>query len=410
MKGTGIILHNAKVASPFDNGRPISTSETGEVFFHSDFAVACVNENIVETGKSSRILKRFTDFRKINCEGRLLTPGFVDCHTHLVFAGNRANEIGLRLNGMNYKDIQRHGGGIHKTVRQTRKSNEAALQRLARNRIEAMLANGTTTVEIKSGYGLSPSAELKILRVIAALSKSLPCRIVPTYLPLHAPPDGISKKKFIHQSIALLKKLSRGGFAVFCDAFCEDGFFSVEDCRRFLSAAKRLGFKLKVHANEFGPSGGARLAAELRAVSADHLDHVNRSELAALRRAGCIAVLIPGVSYFLGRPFPDFRKFLSASVPFALSTDFNPGTSPIFSMPFIFSLAVLQMKIPPPLALTATTLNAAYALAMGRVTGSIQPGKKADMIIWDAERLEDIAYHINNPPINSVIFEGRRVV
>lgn len=395
--------------TPVDPGSAISSELRSSIRTCEDAAVVCSNGHIIKVGNSKRILSEFSDAARIDCCGWMVTPAFVDAHTHLVFDGDRSDEISLRLAGKSYLDINRAGGGIQKTVRLTSSAGEESLKSICKQRLENMRNAGTATVEVKSGYGLLPAQELKILRVIAHLSTLGTCDVVPTYLPLHTMPRNVSRKEFLRESIASLRVVREQGLAVFCDAFCEKGFFSPDECEKFLSAAGALGFKIKVHANEFGSTGGAMLAAKLMATSADHLDYVNLSELRALAKSGTIAVLLPGVSFFLGRPYPDPRKFINHAVPVALATDYNPGTSPIYSMPFIFSLAVLQMKMFPEEALVAATLNGAYALGMGRTRGSIEPGKKAHMIIWMCKTLDEIAYEPLGNRIHSIVFDGKVV-
>lgn len=339
----------------------------------------------------------------IDAKGMLVTPGFVDAHTHAIFAGNRSSEFELRIKGATYQEIKEAGGGIMSTVRATREATFDDLVSSANQRLRWMLASGTTTLEVKSGYGLTFESETKLLRVAGSLG---PQRIVKTYLGAHTiPPDSDSKKEYLNSLIVNLSKVEI--LADFCDMFVESGYFEPEDARRLFTATK---LKARLHVDQFTNNGGAKLAAELGAKTADHLEQTDGDGIAALRQAGVIPVLLPASVYCLGlSKYPDARLMIQEGLPVVLATDFNPGSSPTCSLPFVMSLACTQMRMTPAEALTACTINAAHALDMGDRVGSLEPGKRADFIIHDVKDYREIAYWVGHNSVAQVFLNGQNI-
>jgi imidazolonepropionase len=344
----------------------------------------------------------------LDAGGRVVMPGFVDAHTHPVFAGNRADEFEMRAEGATYQEIAAAGGGIRSTVRKTRAAGEYELRAAASRYVEWFLRNGTTTIEAKSGYGLSLQDELKLLSVIQTLT---PLRVVPTFLGAHEVPDEYRGRRGEYLDLVIHEMLPRAAeIARFCDVFCEPRVFPVEDARRVLQAAGARGLGLRMHADQLESGGGAHLAAELGAATADHLEHTDASGIAALERAGVQPVLLPGAVYALGsRRYPDARAMIAARLAVVIATDFNPGSSPTPSMPMILSLAATQMKMTPAEAITASTINAAFSLGLGREIGSLEPGKRADFVIHDCADHRELAYFFGIEPAYEVYIAGERV-
>jgi len=344
----------------------------------------------------------------LDAGGRVVMPGFVDAHTHPVFAGNRADEFEKRAEGATYQEIAAAGGGIRSTVRKTRAAGEDELRAAASRYVEWFLRNGTTTIEAKSGYGLSLEDELKLLSVIRTLT---PVRAVPTFLGAHEVPDEYRGRRDEYLDLVIHEMLPRAAeIARFCDVFCEPRVFPVEDARRVLQAARARGLGLRMHADQLENGGGAHLAAELGAATADHLEHTEASGIAALARAGVQPVLLPGAVYALGsRRYPDARAMIAAGLAVVIATDFNPGSSPTPSMPMILSLAATQMKMTPAEAITASTINAAFSLGLGGEIGSLEPGKRADFVIHDCADHRELAYFFGLEPAYEVYIAGERV-
>jgi imidazolonepropionase len=349
----------------------------------------------------------------IDAEGCCVTPGFVDAHTHLVFAGNRAAEFEQRIAGATYQEIAAAGGGIQRTVRLTRAASEEALLKAARRHRDWMLRCGTTTIEAKSGYGLERETELRMLRVLAQLNAEGPTHIVSTLLAAHmVPPEFTGRREEYIRWICeeLIPEVVAAKLATYCDAFCDDHAFTVDEARSVLTAARRHGLRLRVHAEQFRPDTGAALAAELGSATADHLEAVTSEALSLLREAGVQPVLLPGSVFSLGREqYPPARKMVEMGLGIVLATDFNPGSSPVASMPFILSLACLQMRLNPAEALTAATLNAACSLGLGDRVGSLEAGKDADFLIHEFVDYRELAYFIAAPLRPRVFIAGKEV-
>ncbi len=365
----------------------------------ADAAVAVVGERIVAVGARAELERAYPEAIVIDCGGRVLMPGLVDSHTHAIFGKARYEEQERRAAGADYMEIARQGGGIHASVRDVRSRDAAELLALARLRLERLASYGTTTVEVKSGYGLSIEDELKILRVIKQLAAELPMRIVPTWLGAHeipreartTPGTRASYVKMLREE--MLPLVVSEHLAVFADVFCEPGVFTIEETRDLLLAARRSGLQLKLHADELAPSGGAELAAELRATSADHLAAISSVGISALALAGTVATLLPGTMLFLGKGArPPARALLDAGAAVALATDFNPGTSPTPNLPFILTLAVSELHMSVAESVLAATVNGAAALGLAGETGQLAPGFSADLALFDLEDLRELPY------------------
>lgn len=344
--------------------------------------------------------------------GRVVMPGLIDSHTHTIFAGDRSDEFEMRLQGKTYLEIAQAGGGILKTVSATRQADEKELYELTHERLLRMLAFGVTTVEVKSGYGLDFDSELKCLRVLKELSKDSPVSIVPTYMGGHdIPPEyqGRTDEYVAEICDRQIPTVERENLAVFCDVFCEKGYFDVAQSRKILETARRHGLKLKIHAEEFCDLGGAELAGELGCVSADHLLHISEKGIAALKKGGTVATLLPGTAFYLRiKEYAPALKLLEAGVPVALATDFNPGSCMIDSLPLIMNLACLQMHMTPVDVIRAVTINAAKALDLDRDRGSITPGKRGDLCVFAIQRYQELLYHIGANPLSDVFIAARR--
>jgi len=347
----------------------------------------------------------------IDAQGVVVTPGLVDSHTHLLFAGDRAEEFHLRHAGVSYGELLAQGRGILTTMNATRSANTETLVELAKARLDTMRAHGTSTVEIKTGYGLDTITEETCLRIInnlnalgeSGINKLDRIRVVPTFLGAHTVPPEYREHRTAYVDLVVEEMLpSFVGLARFCDVFCEREAFTLEESRRILTQAKGLDYKLKIHADQLSPSGGARLAAELGAVSADHLDFASDAELDSLREAGVVATLLPGVSYTLRTPYPSARRFIDRGLHVALATDCNPGTSYCENMQMMMGLAMSSMDMTIEEALTASTINGARALAFQDDVGSIEVGKRCELALWSINDYHEIGYHFGVNLVQSV--------
>ncbi len=351
------------------------------------------------------------DCEVVDAGSRVVMPGFVDAHTHPVFAGTRVDEYEQRAAGATYQEIAARGGGIRFTVRLTRGATLEQLVETGRHYAEWFLRTGTTTIEAKSGYGLSVEDELKILRAIKRLGWETPLRYVPTFLGAHDVPDEYRARRSEYVALIIEEMLPRVAgerLAEYCDVFCEDRVFTPDEAWRILAAARCHGMGLRLHADQLSLSGGAQLAAELGAATADHLEHTDAAGIAALSSAGVQPVLLPASVYALGSEhYPAAREMIGAGLAVVLATDFNPGSSPTPSMPMVLSLATTRMKMAPAEALTAATVNAAYSLGRGDEIGSLEAGKRADFVIHDCDDYREVAYFFGVEHAHSVYINGR---
>ena len=379
-----------------------------------DAAIAARGENLIYVGPANRLpatIRVASDAVRVDAGGGVVLPGFIDCHTHLVFAGWRTTEFVQRIAGASYQQILASGGGIHNTVARTRAVSEEELTKDCQGRLTRMLCAGTTTVEAKSGYGLSLADEAKILRVVGRLDGIGPWDVIPTLLGAHALPEEYSGDRdgYVELVEEMIETLADR--AVFVDAFCEVGAFTSRECRRLFEKGCAAGLGIKLHADQLSDSGGAMLAAELGANSADHLDFVSVDGMAAMAKAGVIGVMLPTVPLYVGsRRQAPAARLQAAGVPLALATDFNPGTSPVDSMGIVVALACLQMRMSPAAALVAATRNAAYAVGRGSRIGTLEVGKQADLQIYAVDDYAELPYKFGMQQPAVVIKAGRVVV
>jgi imidazolonepropionase len=373
--------------------------EMSDAAVREETAILVRSGRIVTVGSDGALRASHPDATLVDCEGGVVTPGFVDSHTHAIFGRARYEEQELRATGVPYLEIARRGGGIHASVRDLRARDEHELFTLAAARLSRLAASGVTTVEVKSGYGLSLDDELKSLRVIRRLADALPMRIVPTWMGAHEIPlehreSAARRREYLDLLIhAMLPVIARERLARFADVFCEPGVFSVEEAREVLTAARDAGLGIKLHADELAAGGGAELAGELRATSADHLAAVSEAGIAALAEAGTVATLLPATLLFLGmREHAPARRLVDAGVAVALATDFNPGTSPTTNFPLVLTLGVSQLRLAVAEVLVAATVNGAAALGLAARTGQLAPGFSADLALWAIDDVRELPY------------------
>jgi imidazolonepropionase len=394
--------------------RPRTGRELSDLSIINNAAMIIEDGRIAAVGRYSDLKKEIPPHAMVtDADQKAVTPGFVDAHTHLVFAGNRAAEYEQRIAGATYQLIAAAGGGILSTVAQTRAATEDDLLAAAREHRDWMLRTGTTTIEAKSGYGLNRATEMKMLRVLRRLNEEGPVRIVPTLLAAHTiPPEFAGRREQYVSFVAeeLIPEVASEKLARYCDAFCDDHAFTVKECRAVLTAARSHGLGLRIHAEQFRPGTGAALAVKLGAVTADHLETVTEATLTHLRAAGVQPVLLPGSVFCLHRTqYPPARAMVDAGLAIVLATDFNPGSSPVPSMPFMLSLACLQMSLTPAEALTAATINAAHSLGLGNQIGSLESGKQADFLIHECADYRELAYFVAAPMRPRIFIAGNGV-
>jgi imidazolonepropionase len=404
------VLHASQLVTVAGPKRPRVGRELSELAIISDGGML-IRDGIIEVvGPSAEIANNAGDAEVIDAREKVVLPGFVDAHTHLIFAGNRLDDFERRARGDTYEQIAKAGGGIWSTVEKTRAASEADLLVQAKKHAGWFLRCGTTTVESKSGYGLTLEDEIKILLVMRRLNQETPLEIVPTFLGAHAVPREMHANEYVDLVVnEMLPRVTSESLAEFCDVFCERGYFDSDRSRKILSAAKKLGLRLRGHVDQLTNSGGARLMAELGATTADHLEQTDEAGVTALKKANVQPVLLPGSVYALGSTcYPRARQMIEAGLAVALATDFNPGSSPTASMPMILSLACAQMKMLPSEAISAATINPAHSLGRGDQIGSLESGKAANFSIFDCDDYRELAYWFGFPQTHSVYVKGRR--
>ncbi len=360
------------------------------------------------------VKEKYSTYELLQAEGRYIMPGWCDSHTHLVYAASREEEFVDRINGLSYEDIAQRGGGILNSAKKLASASEEDLFQSAMQRIDSMIAKGTTSIEIKSGYGLSLESELKMLRVIRSIKESLPLIIKSTFLGAHAVPEKFKNNKtgyVSHVIDDMIPAVAAEKLADYCDVFCERNYFTQQETEAILNAGAKFGLIPKVHANQMSRSGGVQAGVNCNAISVDHLEFVEDDEIAALKNSATMPVVLPGAAFFLGLPLPPARKMIDAGLPLAVATDFNPGSSPSGDMNFMISLLCVQYKLNPEEAFNAATINAAYAMNISHTTGSISIGKRADFFI--TKKITSpyiIPYSFNENVVESVYVKGKKVV
>jgi imidazolonepropionase len=385
----------------------------------ADGAVAIDAGVIVAVGPAAEVASRYTARTHVDVDGKVLCPGFVDCHTHLVFGGERVTEFERKLAGATYQELLAAGGGILATMRATRAASHTELVETGRQRLATMLQLGTTTVEIKSGYGLDTATELKLLAAIETLAAHTPLDIVPTFLGAHATPPEFAGQPDAYIDLICAEMLpavrawwegarfATSGVPLFNDVFCEAGVFDRAQTARVLAAGQRLGLRPKLHADEFVTLGGVALAVAMHAISADHLDVTPPADVATLATADTVAVLLPGVNFHLGsHHFANARALIDAGATVALATDFNPGSAPILALPLVMALACRYQRLTPAEAINAVTLNAAHAIGLGDRLGSLEAGKQADVLIVNAPDYRHLVYWLGVNLVEGVVKRG----
>lgn len=379
----------------------------------SNASIVIENDIIKEIDAPQKLIEKYPDAEKIDGKNYLALPGFVDPHTHPVFYKTREEEFEMRIQGKTYEEIAAAGGGIRNSVRAFREASFEEIAKLTYHRIQKFLEYGTTTIEAKSGYGLSLDDELKALRILRKLSQLIPITIVPTFLGAHEIPDEYrrNREKYIDILIKeIIPAVAKEKLAVFCDVFCEQDVFSIDESEKILLAAKDHGLIPKLHADELNYTGGAELAAKVKAISADHLLMISDEGIAALEEASVIPVLLPGTAFFLGkRDYAPARKMIEKGLPIALATDFNPGSSMTQNMQLILSIAAINMKMIPAEVFGAATINSAHAIGLEREVGSLEVGKKADIILLDIPDYKYLPYHYGINHVKMVMRHGQIV-
>jgi imidazolonepropionase len=397
-----LLLHNtSEVVTPDPEGRTILRYPRGAVVFR--------DSRVLEVGSAADLSRRHAEARPLNANGRLVTPGLVDCHTHMIFAGHRAQEFQRRLAGESYAAIAAGGGGIRATVNATVAENPDSLEKQLANRLERWRASGCTTVEVKSGYGLRPSDEIRLLELVRGARQRVPARVHPTALLLHALPDEYrDRREALLDEIcgSTLPFLRRRELATAVDVFCDDVAFTVAECRRVLTAAREQGFAIKLHADQTSRSGGAALAAELGAASADHLECATEEDWSLLARSNTVGVLLPAAALSLGQSLPEAAMLRRAGARVAIATDFNPGTAPAQSLLECAAIAARQCGFSADETLLAVTWNAARALGVESDIGHLNPGAWGDAVVWECEALEELPYWLPSVRPDCVFMRG----
>ena len=415
MTQADLVLHGARLLTlaPLKDERPRVGPAAGDVGALTEGFVAARDGAIVATGHGDahQAIERVEGATDIDAEGRVVMPGFVDPHTHLCYAGERWEEFATRRSGADYLAVLAAGGGIHATVRATREASDEQLLTLLMRRIGDAAELGTTTIEVKSGYGLDPDEELRQLRLLARAKADAPIDIAVTYLAAHALPAPYAddRKRFIREATKAVAAVVEESLAEAVDAFIEKGVFDIDEVRPLFTAAKKAGLAVTMHADQLNDVGAAAFAARVHARSADHVAHASSEGIRALARAEVPAVLLPGSAFFVGYAPPDARRFISARVPVALASDHNPGTSPLEGMPTAIALGVTLCGLTPHEAIVAATINAAHALGRGGRVGALTTGRRADIVMLDTDDERELAYRMGALLIAQVYASGRRV-
>ena len=414
-----LIIHASQLCTvPAHRSGPQRGRALGDLGLIEDGALAIREGVVIDTGTSADLLARYPDAEPLDAAGRLVTPGLVDPHTHFVWAGDRATEFERRIAGATYQQIMAEGGGINHTVRATRSASLETLVENGLKRLDLALQHGSTTVEIKTGYGLNTESELAMLNAIALLDAEHPIRVIPTFLGAHAIPPEYADDPDGYVDLVVEEMLPAvAGWkaehwpgVLFCDVFCEEGAFTLAQTRRILEAAQQAGLKLKVHVDEFKALGGTRLGVELGVTSLDHLDVTPDEEIALLGSSNTVGVALPTTPFGLGSAhYPPVQKLLDANAIVALATDCNPGPAWTENMQFVIALATRYHRLTPAQALAASTLNAAFALELGAQAGSLQPGYAADVVIWKAADYRELGYHFGVNLVDHILIGGETV-
>ncbi|TYR75234.1 imidazolonepropionase [Rossellomorea vietnamensis] len=407
-----ILIKNIGQLLTMDHGDgPIRGEKMAQAPMIEKAALAIKDGKIAWVGKTIEAVSLTAD-KTIDAEGKLVTPGLVDPHTHLVFGGSREHEMALKQQGVPYLEILKRGGGILSTVKATREATEEQLLEKASFHLDRILSYGVTTMEAKSGYGLEKETELKQLRVVKKLNEQHPVDLVSTFLGAHAiPPEHKeTPEAFLQEMLNLLPQIEKEGLAEFVDIFSETGVFTVEQARTYLLKAKEMGFDVKIHADEIDPLGGTEMAVEVGAISGEHLVGASDKGIGMLGTSETIAVLLPGTCFYLNKDsYAKAREMIGAGAAVALSTDFNPGSSPTENLQLIMNLAALKMKMTPEEIWNSVTVNAAYAINRGESAGKIAPGRQADIVLWDVPNYHYVPYHYGVNHVNTVWKAGKLV-
>lgn len=406
-----LLLYNIGQIATFRGNAPKHGKQMQEVTLINNGSI------LVENGKIARVFDLplsncdYEDAQKIDCRGKLVTAGYVDCHTHLVFGGNRAKEFEMRLAGKSYMEIMLAGGGIVNTVTATRETSLEDLLKISKQRVQRALAYGVTTLEAKSGYGLDEQTELKQLEIAQKLNQLTPVEVVPTYMGAHATPKGATTEQYVEFIISkALPAVKKQGVARFCDCFCEKNVFDAQQSRKILQRAKELGFALKLHTDEIESIGGVGVACGLGAVSIEHLLKIKDEDIKILADSNTVGVVLPATAFSLKEPYAPARKMIDAGCAVALATDFNPGSCNTQSIPLIIALANIYCKMSMAETLCALTINGACAISMGDKIGTIEEGKQADLLIHNVDNLQDLCYNFAADTVDSVIKAGKVVL
>ena len=405
------LLKNIGCIQPPVGSHPHRGKEQGENVKYFNAAIAMEDGVITEITSDGKLPEGDFDI-EYNAGGKLVTPGLVDGHTHLVFGGYRQHELAMKLAGADYLDILKAGGGIIDTVRKTREADKSELYIKSAGFLDEMIGMGVTTCEAKSGYGLTTECEIKMLKVIRDLNARHYMDVVATFMGPHAVPpeyEGRGDEYIDMVCSEMLPAVKEDKLAEFCDVFCEDSVFNAEQSRRYLECARNMGFGLKVHADEIEAIGGSELAGELGAVSAEHLIAITEAGMDALAEGGTIAMCLPATSFYLGKTFAPARRMIEKEIPVAIASDFNPGSCPSLNLQFAMNLGCIKYRMTPEEVLTAVTINPACGIGRGETVGTIEPGKQGDLVIWNAPDFEMVCYRFGSNMVNRVIKCGELV-